>query len=87
MLRTALYTLGVFLVLLLEKGFEGRHDYHGFLNSLKMVFEHADVYHVWVNIICVSGALFVYNLFTVVHWHLGSRRLIEMFNTPLPGKT
>ena len=55
-LRTILYALGVFVALLLEKGLEGRHEYGGFVPSLLSVFQRADVYHVWANLICLSGA-------------------------------
>ena len=45
-LRTVLYSLGVFAVLLLEKGFEGRHEYHGFGPSLHAVFDQIGRAHV-----------------------------------------
>jgi len=32
--RTGLYSFGVMVVLLLEQGFEGRHDHGGFVASL-----------------------------------------------------
>lgn len=84
LLRTVLYALGVLVVLLLEKGFEGRHEYGGFGPSLEAVFRHADVYHVWVNAICVSGALLVYNVLSVFRRHLGGGSLVRLFLVPLP---
>lgn len=83
-LRTALYSLGVLVVLLLEKAFDGRHDYGGFGPSLVSVFQHAEVHHVWVNVICLSGALLGYNALSVIRRHLGEGRLIRMFFLPLP---
>jgi hypothetical protein len=83
-LRTALYALGVTVVLLLEKAFDGRHEYGGFSPSLMAVFQHADVYHVWVNTICLSGALLGYNMLSVVRRHLGEGGLIRLFLSPLP---
>jgi len=83
-LRTALYSFGVFVLLLIEKAFEGRHEYGGFGASLTAVFQHADVYHVWVNTICLSGALLSYNLLSVVRKRLGKGALLRMFSTPLP---
>jgi hypothetical protein len=59
-LRTILYALGLVVVLLLEKGFEGRHEYGGFVPSLMAVFQHTDIHHVWANAICLSGALLGY---------------------------
>ena len=83
-LRTLLYVFGVFVVLLLEKAFEGRHEHHGFIASLESVFEHKDIYHVWLNFICVSGALFFYNIFSVIQRNLGTKAFIKIFITPLP---
>lgn len=81
-LRTALYTLGVFVVLLLEKTFEGRRDQGGFGPALIAVFQQANVYHVWANLICMSGALFGYNALAVIRGQLGEGGLIRLFLSP-----
>ncbi len=83
-LRTLLYALGVLVVLLLEKGFEGRHEHGGFGPSLRSVFQHADIHHVWVNTICLSGALFAYNVLSVIRRHLGKGGVRRVFLSPLP---
>ena len=83
-LRTVIYSLGVAMVLVLEKGFDGRHEHGGFGPSLMAVFQHADVHHVWVNTICLSGALLGYNMLSVVRQHLGEGGLIRVFLSPLP---
>jgi hypothetical protein len=82
-LRTVLYSLGVLVILILEKGFEGRHEYGGFANSLRQVFNHVDVYHVWVNSIVVSCALFSFNLLTIIRMRLGKGVLFRMLKDPL----
>ncbi len=82
LLRTALYLLGVFVVLLLEKGFEGRHEYGGFIASLTSVFRHADLYHVWLNLLVVSGALLNYNVLSVVKRGLGEGGVVRLLMTP-----
>ena len=82
-LRTMMYTLGVAIVLALEKGFEGRHEYGGFGPSLMAVFQHADVHHVWANTICLSGALLGYNALSVVRRHLGDGGLARMYLSPI----
>lgn len=82
--RTLFYVLGVLVILLLEKAFEGRHEYHSFAASLQSVFKHADIYHVWLNLICVSSALLFYNILSVIHKNLGTKAIIQMFITPLP---
>lgn len=83
-LRTAMYTLGVAVVLALEKGFEGRHEYGSFGQALRQLLQQADIYHVWANTIVLSGALLGYNALTVVRRHLGKGGLIRMFLSPLP---
>ena len=83
--RSALYSVGVVVVLLLEKGFEGRHEYGGFWQSLRSLFEHADIDHVWANAICISFALLGYNAMTVVRRQLGEGGLIAIFRAPPPG--
>jgi hypothetical protein len=83
-IRTALYGLGVLVVLLLEKAFEGRHEHGGFVPSLVSVFQHAEIHHVWVNTICLSGALLGYNILSVFRRHLGEGGLIRLFLSPLP---
>jgi hypothetical protein len=82
--RTLLYAMGVLLVMLLERGFEGRHEYGGFAPSLGALFEQADIYHVWTNTIVLTGALLVYNLLAVVRRHLGEGGLLRLFMTPMP---
>ena len=82
--RTALYTLGVFVVLLLEKAFEGRHEYGGFGASLAAGFAHADMHHVWLNLVVVSGALLGYNIHTVINRYLGEGGILHLLIEPLP---
>lgn len=86
-LRTTLYAFGVFVVLLLEKTFEARHDYESFGASLTAVFQHADAKHVWLNTICLSAALLSYNMLSVVRKRMGKGVLLQMFLTPLPADT
>jgi hypothetical protein len=86
-LRTVMYALGVLVVLLLEKAFDGRHEYGGFGPSLIALFQHVDIHHVWVNAICLTGALLGYNLLSVVRRHFGEGGLIRLFLSPLPEET
>jgi hypothetical protein len=83
-LRTVLYSFGVLVVLLIEKAFEGRHEHGGFGPSLGSVFQQAEIHHVWVNTICLSGALLGYNALAVVRRHLGPGGLLRLFRSPLP---
>ena len=86
LLRTALYALGVLVVLLLEKAFEGRHDHGGFSASFIALFQHADIKHIWLNTICLSAALLSYNMLSVVRKNLGKGALLRMFLSPIPEK-
>jgi hypothetical protein len=83
-LRTVMYTLGVAVVLALEKGFESRHEYGGFAPALRQLLQQADIYHVWTNTIAISGALLGYNALSVVRRHLGKGGLIRIFLSPFP---
>jgi hypothetical protein len=86
LLRTALYALGVFIVVLLERGLEGRHEHGGFIPALVAIFQGVDVYHVVANVIVLSGALLVYNLWFVVRRHLGEGGLVRLYLSPIPGE-
>ncbi|MGD8581964.1 MAG: hypothetical protein PVG12_13270 [Gammaproteobacteria bacterium] len=83
-LRTTMYAFGVFVVLLLEKAFEARHDYDSFGALLIAVFQQEDGKHVLLNTICLSAALLSYNMLSVVRRQLGKGVLLQMFLTPLP---
>lgn len=83
-LRTALYSAGVAIVLVLEKGFEGRHEHGGFGGAVWAAFQGANADHVWANILCLSGALFTYNALAVVRRHLGTGGLTRLFLSRLP---
>jgi hypothetical protein len=81
-LRTALYTMGVAVVLTLEKGFEARHVYGGFGPALNHLFHQTDIHHVVANTLCLSGALLGYNILSVLQRHLGEGALIKIFLSP-----
>jgi hypothetical protein len=83
-LRTLLYMLGVFLVLLLEKAFESRHEAGGFAPALVSVFQHREVHHVVATTMVVGAALLGFNLLSVLRRHLGEGYLSRLFfATPL----
>lgn len=86
MLRTIMFTFGVFVMLLLEKTLEGRHAYGGFVNSLSMLAQSAEGFHVLANVICMSGALLAYNVFSALRQIFGETSLIKVLLKPLPDK-
>jgi hypothetical protein len=69
--------------MLLEKGFEERHEYGGFGKAIAAMFDHADLYHVWLNLIIVSGALLGYNILAVINRHLGEGGVKGILMMPL----
>ncbi len=83
-LRTVLYTAGVVVVMVLEKGLEGRHEYGGFAASVRAQAHEASAQHIAINSLCVIVALLVYNAFSVVQKNLGARALAGFFLRPLP---
>ena len=82
--RTVLYSLGVVVVLALETGFEGKSEHGGFVVALQAAFDGGNAFHFYTNAICITGALLVYNIFSVIRSYHGSRGLLKMFLQPLP---
>lgn len=82
-LRTILYSVGVFIVLVLEKGLEGRHEHGGFISSVSYGFDESNIYHIYANTICITGALLVYNILSVIRSHLGEGNLLQIFLSPV----
>jgi hypothetical protein len=78
-LRTLLYTFGVFIALLLEKAIEARHEYGGVGAALAHIFHHRDIPHVWANTICVGSALLFFNTLTTLREHFGDAALMSLF--------
>jgi len=79
--------LGVFVVLVLEKSFEGRHDHGGFIPSMIAKFQTVEGFHVWANVICISGALLVYNIFSALKKIFGEGTLLRALLRPLPDES
>ena len=85
LLRTILYAFGVFVVLLIEKGIDGMHEYGGFGAALTTEWRQTDAHHILLTVICLSAALLSYNLLSVIRRRMGKGALIQMFLLPLPG--
>lgn len=73
--RTLTYGMGVLAVLLLEKAFESRHEYGGFIPALRSVLHHAEIHHVYASSICVTLALLGFNAFSVLRRDIGLEQL------------
>lgn len=44
---------------------------------------HADIYHMWVNGICLLGALFFFNIWTAVKKHHGEGFFLKIMRSPV----
>jgi len=84
--RTALYALGVFLVLILEKAFEARHEQGGFIPALTRIFQHPDMPHVLANSICAACALLAFNALSIIRRHLGDGSLVRLYMSKTPSE-
>jgi hypothetical protein len=69
----------VFIVTLLERAFDARHEAGGFVPGVAWVFQHRDIHHVWAMTICVGGALLMFNVQAVLQRHLGEGTLSRLF--------
>lgn len=78
-LRTALYAAGVFVVVLLEKVFKGRHEYGGFIHALTQSIHGQNIHHVLATTIAVTFALLGFNALFVIRRHLGKGGLFRFF--------
>lgn len=80
--RTFIYGFGVFIVLVLEKSFEARHEFGGFLHAFAHIYEHPDYPHIWANTICVFWSLFGFNVYSLLQQRLGEHGLKQIFFSP-----
>ncbi len=86
MLRTLLYALGVFAVLALEKGLEGRAEHGGFAGAVVAAFRGVDAPHLIVNTLTISVALLSYNFLNLMRRHLGKGGLRRILLDPVPAE-
>jgi len=82
--RTIFFSIGVFLMMIIETAFEARHNYNGFIDSLMHVFSHVNIYQVYVNSICVAGALFGFNFLSLLNRYLGKGGIGKILINPFP---
>ena len=82
--RTLIFSSGVFLMMIIETAFEARDHYNGFTDSLLHVFEHVNIYQVYVNSICVAGALFGFNFLSLLNRYLGKGGIGKILLAPFP---
>jgi hypothetical protein len=78
LIRTFFYLAGVFIIIVLEKSFEARHEHAGFIEAVKNLAQKANFYHVWANTICVFGALLVFNIWSVIKLTYGKGIFLKL---------
>jgi hypothetical protein len=84
-LRTALYSLAAFLLLLLEHGISERKEAGGFFAALGKAFQHPDMPIIWATLICVTLAFFVWTAFAVLRRSIGRDRILAAYlSAPSP---
>lgn len=86
-LRTILYASAVFVILVIEKAIDLRHEYGGTGRAFKSLFQHPDMDHVWANGIALTAALLGYNIIAVLRRHLGDRGLLSILRSPIPERS
>jgi len=84
--RTFVYSIGIVIILIIEKGFEASHEYGGFFKAIPQVFIHADKYHLYVNTIAVVFALLGFNFLSLISKHLGQGGFKKILFSPPPLK-
>lgn len=82
-LRTAMYAAGVFIVMVLERSFEGRNEHGGLSASIFALFNGVKLFHVLAETIVISGALLSFNALSVIREHLGPGGLKHLFMSPI----
>jgi hypothetical protein len=81
--RTLLYALGVLVVMTLEKTLEIRHEQGGMAAALESVIRGVHRPHLMANVLCISGALLVFNGLSVIRRQLGPGNVMRLFTRPI----
>lgn len=87
LLRTILFTVAIFIVLLLERSFDGRHEHAGILPAMSAELLEGNLHRIIANTLVVSFGLLYYNTLFVIRHHLGGRGVWQLFKLPPPHET
>jgi hypothetical protein len=79
LLRTAIYVLGAFAVLMLEQGFHARHEAGGWMAGVVHVLKTRDRDQMIASTMGVGVAMLIFNLYVVLHRYLGTWPLLRLF--------
>ena len=79
LLRTVLYVLGAFVVLMLEQGFHARKEAGGWLAGTLHVMVTKDRNQLLASLIGVFVTMLIFNIFVIVHRSLGTWPLLRLY--------
>jgi hypothetical protein len=77
--RSAVYTAVVLVVMLLEKAFEARAEYGGFTSAVANIFHHPELPQLYATMIAVGLSFLAYNVFELMRQAVGGDRMVELF--------
>jgi len=77
--RAAVYTAVVLVVMLLEKAFEARAEYGGFTSAVTDIFGHPELPQIYATTIALGLAFLAYNVFETIRQGIGDDRMVELF--------
>lgn len=80
--RTLLYSIGIIIILVLEKAFEARNEAGGFFEAIPYVFKQTNVNHIYVNSIAVIFSLLGFNFITLIARNLGKGGMRKILLSP-----
>ena len=82
--RTFVYSIGIIIIMIIEKAFELRHEAGGFFNAIPHVFKDTDSNHFYVNSITVLCALLGYNILNLFAKYFGKGGFRKILSSPPP---
>lgn len=80
--RTTLYSAGALVIMVLERAFESRHEHGGFSAALSAIVGGVHRNHLLADLLCVCGALLVFNIFSILHAAFGKGVVISLLLSP-----
>jgi hypothetical protein len=84
LMRSVVYSLAAFLLLLLEHGLSERKEAGGFFAALAKASQHPDMPVIWATLICVALSFLFWTAFAVLRRGFGRERIVAAFLAPAP---
>jgi len=77
--KTAIYTLAVLIIAVIENLFHSYMETKGIQTALKLFFETRNFNHFLAAISCVSVVFLIHNIFQEIDQYLGKGNLLKLF--------